>query len=82
MGPPVDPSAHRRLGIFIAGPQSPGPHASPATAGVVWSGAGSVADPASGSAGVAADPDFAGEACPPHAAARQKSQVNLSMRPT
>ena len=81
MGPPVDPSAHRRLGIFIAGPQSPGPHASPATAGA-GSGAGSVADPASGSVGVTADPDFAGEACPPHAAARQKSQVNLSMRKT
>jgi hypothetical protein len=77
VGPPVDPSAHRRLGIFIDGPQSPGPHASPATAG-----AGSGADPASGSAGVTADPDLAGEACPPHAAARQKSQVNLSILPT
>lgn len=61
MGPAVDPSGHWRVGIFIAGPQSSGPHGSAPTACGARSGAGSVADPDAGSDGAAADPDFEGD---------------------
>jgi hypothetical protein len=65
VGPPVDPSGHRRLGIFIAGPQSSGPHGSAPTACGVWSGAESVADPDAdpdaGSDGTEAEPVFDGD---------------------
>lgn len=79
MGPPIDPSWQRRLGIPSCGPHSWGPHSSGAASGGSVRGAvlGAAAEPGAGGEG---EPPPGDDGWRPHAAAMQTIQTIDAIR--